>query len=35
MSQNYTQKPNTQSYERREDPKVYIPKKPTTPVKNK
>lgn len=35
MYQNYTQKPNTQNYEERKDPIVYVPKKPPTPIKNK
>lgn len=31
MSENYTPKVNNESYLKREDPKVYVPKKPTPP----
>lgn len=33
MSEKYTPKPNNLTYERREDPKVYISKKPANPPK--
>lgn len=33
MSKNYTPKVQNLSYEKREDPKVYVPKKPANPPK--